>query len=43
VWIIDTGASLSSTGNSEGMRNLINAGNSHTTMGNGGKVAAAGI
>jgi hypothetical protein len=32
-----------SVGNSEGMRNLINAGNSHTTMGNGGKVAAAGI
>jgi hypothetical protein len=43
VWIIDTGASLSSTGNSEGMRNLINAGNSHTTLGNGGKVADAGI
>jgi hypothetical protein len=43
VWIIDTGASLSSTGISEGMRNLVNAGNSHTAMGNGGKVAAAGI
>ena len=43
VWIIDTGASLSSTGNADGMKNLTSAGNSQTTMGNGGKLAAKAI
>jgi hypothetical protein len=43
VRIIDTGASLSSAGNSEGMKNLIVAGNSQITMGNGGKMTVKAI
>jgi hypothetical protein len=34
------GVSLSIKGNSEGMIKLIDASNSHTTMGNGSRVAA---
>ena len=42
VWIVDTGASLSSTGHADGMVNLRMGVDSHTTVGNGNRVKPKG-